>query len=129
MGLATSGMPASVAISSRSKKIAKTATSDRNPATTISPQWTSRMALMRFSKGEMLLSNTRSGFREFHFLQEERLNFNQSNRSGRPLDGFNGTIPDWVGSILAVQFSCPSMKGSRYSAHHSMGRLTCHLHY
>src|SRR5215831_7621405 len=48
MGLATSGAPASVAAISRRKKIAKTATSDRNPATTIRPQWTCRIALMRF---------------------------------------------------------------------------------
>src|SRR5262245_44772049 len=48
MGLATSGTPASVVAISKSKKIAKTATSDRNPATTIRPQWTCRMALMRF---------------------------------------------------------------------------------
>src|SRR5215216_3535717 len=39
MGLASSGTPATVAANSRRKKIANTATSERNPATRIRPQW------------------------------------------------------------------------------------------
>src|SRR5262249_25192669 len=56
MGLATAGAPASVAAISRRKKIANTATSDRSPATMIRPQWTCRMALMRFSRMKMFQS-------------------------------------------------------------------------
>jgi hypothetical protein len=41
------------------------------------------MALMRFSKGEMLLSNTRSGLREFHLLQESNGNYKLSSQLAR----------------------------------------------
>jgi hypothetical protein len=38
------------------------------------------MALMRLSKSEMLLSNTRSGLREFHLLQESNGNYKLSSQ-------------------------------------------------